>query len=109
MYTSQAAFLAAVTSAGVDTFAGFSITGTTPSPITRLAGGYGYTATVSTSTCYGAGTTAGPWLRTNRATDSVTCNAFSGSVSAIGGNFFGSDVSALDHHRQPDPCRGGGT
>ncbi|MCV2362742.1 PEP-CTERM sorting domain-containing protein [Paucibacter sp. DJ1R-11] len=95
VYTSQAAFLAAVTAPGVDTFTGFSISGSTPSPINRTAGSYGYTATASTSTFFGAGTVANPWLSTNLATDSVTFNGFTGGVSAIGGNFFGSNISGL--------------
>lgn len=93
VYTSQAAFLSAVSSPGVDTFTGFSITGTTPSPIFRTAGPYSYTGTASTSTFFGAGTTSNPWLSTNLATDSITFNAFSAGVSAFGGNFFGSDIS----------------
>jgi hypothetical protein len=95
VYTTQASYLAAITSPGVDTYTGFSITGSTPSPITRSAGPYTYTASVSTTSFFGAGTTANPWLSTNTATDSITFNAFSGGVSAIGGNFFGSDISGL--------------
>ncbi|MEO5733012.1 MAG: PEP-CTERM sorting domain-containing protein [Rubrivivax sp.] len=93
VYTSQATFLAAVTSPGVDTYTGFSITGGTPSPIVRTAGAYGYIASASTSTFFGAGTTANPWLSTNVATDSISFASFTGSVSAAGGNFFGSDVN----------------
>ena len=93
VYTSQASFLAAVSSPGVDTYTGFSITGTTASPITRAAGAYGYTATASTSTFFGAGTTANPWLSTNLATDSITFDAFTGGVSAFGGNFFASNIA----------------
>ena len=93
VYTSQAAFLSAVSSPGVDTFTGFSITGTTPSPIFRTAGPYSYTGTASTSTFFGAGTTSNPWLSTNLATDSITFNTFSGGVMAVGGNFFGSDFN----------------
>ena len=95
VYTSQAAFLAAVSAPGTDTYTGFSITGATPSPITRSAGSYQYTATAETTTFFGAGTTANPWLSTNTATDSITFNAFTGGASAIGGNFFGSDISGL--------------
>lgn len=95
VYTSQAAFLAAVTAPGVDTFTGLSITGSTPSPITRNAGSYGYTASVSTTSFFGAGTTANPWLSTNTATDTITFNGFTGGVSAFGGNFFGSNISGL--------------
>lgn len=95
VYTTQASFLAAVTAPGVDTFTGFSISGATPSPINRTAGSYGYTATASTSSFFGAGTVANPWLSTNIATDSVTFNGFTGGVSAFGGNFFGSNISGL--------------
>lgn len=93
VYTSAAAFAAATTAPGVDTYAGFSITGSTPSPITRTAGAYGYTGTVSTTTFFGGGTTANPFLSTNTATDTMTFNAFTGGVEAAGGNFFGSDLA----------------
>ena len=93
VYTSLAAFTAATTAQGTDTFAGFSVTGTTPSPITRTAGAYGYTATSSTGTFFGAGTAGNPWLSTDAATDTITFASFTGGVSAIGGNFFGSDIA----------------
>jgi hypothetical protein len=96
VYTSQAAFLAAVTAPGIDTFNDFSITGSTPSPINRIAGGlYSYTGTVSTTSFFGAGTAADHWLSTNTATDTITFNAFPANVRAIGGFFFGSDISGL--------------
>jgi len=93
VYTSSASFLAAVTAAGVDDFTGFSITGSTPSPITRTAGAYTYTATASTTSFFGAGTTANPWLSTNTATDTATFNVLTSGVTAFGGNFFGSDIN----------------
>ena len=93
LYTTQAAFLAATTAPGVDTYTGFSILGSTPSPIVRNAGVYGYTATASTTTFFGAGTTANPWLSTNTATDSITFSGFTNGAQAIGGNFFGSDIA----------------
>lgn len=95
VYTTQASFLAAVTAPGVDTFTGFSISGSTPSPITRNAGVYGYTAAVSSTSFFGAGTVANPWLSTNTAGDTITFNGFTGGVSAFGGNFFGSNISGL--------------
>jgi PEP-CTERM motif len=95
VYTSQAAFNAATTAQGVDTFTGLSITGSTPSPITRNAGAYTYTGAVTTTSFFGAGTTANPWLSTNTATDTMTFNTFIGGVQAVGGNFFGSDISGL--------------
>jgi hypothetical protein len=93
IYTTAASFAAATTAPGVDTFTGFSITSSTPSPITRTAGAYGYTGTVSTTTFFGGGTSANPFLSTNTATDTMTFNAFTGGVEAAGGNFFGSDIS----------------
>ncbi|MDQ2819816.1 MAG: PEP-CTERM sorting domain-containing protein [Pseudomonadota bacterium] len=92
-YTTQAGFTAATTAQGTDTYAGFSITGTTPSPITRTAGAYSYTAAVSTTTFFGAGTTANPWLSTNTATATITFSNFTNGAQAIGGNFFGSNIN----------------
>ena len=54
VYTSLAAFNAATSAPGTDTYTGFSITGTTPSPINRSAGVYTYTAATSTTTFFGA-------------------------------------------------------
>lgn len=93
VYTSQAAYLAAVGASGVDTFDNLSITASTPSPITRTAGAFGYTAAVSTTSFFGAGSTADRWLSTNTATDTITFSAFTGGVSAFGGLFFGSDIA----------------
>jgi hypothetical protein len=96
VYTSLAAFNAATSAQGTDTFTGLSITGGTPSPIVRTAGAYGYTADATpTGTFFGAGTTANPWLSTNTATDAVIFNTFTGGVTAIGGNFFGSSIAGL--------------
>ena len=93
VYTDQAAFLAAVSAPGVDTYLGFSITGSTPSPINRAAGPYNYTGTVTTTSFFGAGTVADPWLSTNTATDTITFNAFPPEVFAAGGLCFGSNIS----------------
>jgi hypothetical protein len=93
VYTAQSDFLAATTSQGVDTFSGLDIFGPTPSPLVRNAGTFGYTAAVSTTTFYGAGTTANPWLSTNTASDSITFSNFTNGVQAIGANFFGSNIS----------------
>jgi hypothetical protein len=92
VYTSLASYLAAVGANGTDTYTGFLITGLTPSPITRAAGAYSYTATAAGG-FWGAGTTANPWLATNAASDVTTFNTFTPTVRAIGGNFFASDHS----------------
>ncbi len=94
IYTSLAAFTAATTAPGTDTYTGLSITGSTPSPIIRTAGVYGYTANATPAgTFFGAGTTANPWLSTNTATDTIVFNTFTGGSNGVGGNFFGSDVN----------------
>ena len=92
VFTSQASFLAAVSAPGVDTYNDLALT-SVPSPITRNAGVYGYTGTVSTTSFFNAGTTADVWLSTNTATDTITFNGFTGGVAAAGGNFFGSDIN----------------
>lgn len=92
-YNSLAAYLAAVGTTGVDTYTGFSVTGSTASPINRTAGAYSYTAAAQTSTFFGAGTVGDPWLSTNVATDAVTFSNFSSSVRGVGANLFGSNIS----------------
>ena len=91
LYTTLAAFLAAVSNPGTDTFE--SLSGNTPSPLARTAGAYGYQAATSVSTFYGAGTAADRWLSTDYALETVTFNSFSAGVAGIGGFFFGSDFS----------------
>lgn len=94
VYTDQTSFLAAVTNPGVDGFNGFSIIGSTPSPITRAAGDYGYTADAGPAgSFFGAGTPANPWLSTDTATDTVSFFNLTGGVAALGGNFFGSNIA----------------
>lgn len=96
IYTTEASYLAAISSPGVDTFEDFNISGSTPSPVVRAAGIYGYTAdTAPAGTFFGAGSTTDRWLSTNTATDTVTFGAFTGGVSGLGGFFFGSDVAGL--------------
>ena len=96
VYTSLAAFTAATTAPGTDTFAGFSIVGSTPSPITRTAGAYTYSADAGPAgSFFGGGSTANPFLSTNTATDLVSFFGFSPGVAGFGGNFFGSNVSGL--------------
>lgn len=92
-YTTLASYLAAISAPGTDTYAGFNVSGTTSSPLSRNAGAYSYTAAASTSTFFGAGTAGDPWLSTNIATDAVAFSNFSSGVRGVGGNFFGSDIS----------------
>jgi hypothetical protein len=95
VYTDQASFLAAVSGAATDGFEDISIVNSTPSPLSRTVGSYGYTASVSTTSFFGAGSNADHWLSTNTATDTVTLQGFTGGVYGVGGNFFGSDIVGL--------------
>jgi hypothetical protein len=99
VYTTLAAFNTATMAQGTDNYTGFSVTSSTPSPITRntqTGTVYTYTANATPAgTFFGAGTTANPWLSTNTATDSVVFSTFVGGIDAIGGNFFGSDIAGL--------------
>lgn len=92
VYTSQTDFVAAVTKVGTDTFDGFNITDTTPSPITRMAGDYSYTASADAS-FFGAGNEDDQWLSTLYSGDNITFDGFTNSVSAFGGLFFTSDIN----------------
>ena len=102
VFTTLASFQAAVGTTGTDTFTGFSITGTTATPINRTAGSFSYTASVlptsgvaTGSTFFGGGTTANPFLATNIAGDTISFSNFSAGVVAAGGNFFASNASGL--------------
>ena len=99
IYTTVASFNAAVRSPAIDTFEDFAIVAPTPSPVVRLIGSYGYTATVSVTdpllsdTFYGAGSNADRWLSTNFALGTIVFSAFTGGVKGVGGFFFGSDMA----------------
>lgn len=94
VYTSSAAFAAAVQNPGTDTFAGFSLDSQTFGPLNRTAGSYGYVATTQPNNAFfGAGTTANTWLSTNTAQDTIFFSDFSGGVGALGGNFFASNIA----------------
>lgn len=101
VFTTLASFQAAVGMIGTDTFTGFSITGTTPSPITRSAGSFGYTGSITnpvgtnSHSFFGGGTTADPFLATNVSGDTMSFGSFTGGVVSVGGNFFASNASGL--------------
>ncbi|MFG6447317.1 PEP-CTERM sorting domain-containing protein [Roseateles sp. BYS180W] len=92
VYNTAAAFAGATASSGTDTFTGMSVTGTTPSPLNRMAGSYAYMATSTSGAFYAGGTTSDPFLSTNRFDDIITITPTSSGISGIAGNFFGSDV-----------------
>ena len=93
-FNSLAAFNAATITQGTDTFNNLAIA-STPSPLLRSAGAFGYRASVTgpfSGLFFPAGTAADVWLSTNSAPDSVVFDLFGANVKAIGGLFFGSNI-----------------
>ena len=90
LYTTQTSFLAAVTSAEVDTFNDLELD-FIGSPITRQVGVHGYTATAAGF--FGVGTVSDPWLSTNDAFEPIVIGFFTGVTQAVGGFFFATDLS----------------
>lgn len=92
-YTTQASFLAAISSVGVDTFDDLDVT-TYGGPLNRTAGSYSYTASVGPTSgiFYGASDdNVDIWLSSLVETDTITFGNFSAGVRGVGGFFFGSD------------------
>jgi hypothetical protein len=90
-YTDRAAFLAAVTNAGTDSFNDF-VPLQPYTDMDRVAGLYNYRVSGTAGVLYGAGTAADPWLSTNWPDSTMTFSNFSGGVNAFGGFFFGTDI-----------------
>jgi hypothetical protein len=87
-YTTLAAFLAAVTNPGTDTFE--DLAGYYSSPKTRTAGAYGY-ATSAAGDFYTGSVNSSPALSTNSPGQTIQFDSFSAFVGSIGGNFFATD------------------
>jgi hypothetical protein len=95
VYTDRAAFLAALSASGTDTFNDLTLSeiGT---PLNRTAGAYSYQASAGpVSDFWPAGSAADVWLATQVANDTITFASFSAGVRAFGGNFFGSDIAGV--------------
>lgn len=94
VYTSQAAFLSAISGAATDTFDDLAPGSTIAGPIVRTAGPYAYTVTTApTAQLFVAGQGADAWLSTNTATDAIVLLSFSAGVRAAGAFFFGTDLA----------------
>lgn len=93
IFTDRAAFLAALSASGTDTFNDLLI-GQTDSPLARMAGAYSYLASAGpVSNFWPAGTAGGDvWLAPTVSNDTITFGSF-GGLTAFGGNFFGSDAA----------------
>lgn len=100
VYTSLAAFNAATTAQGTDTFNDLTPGAQLALSIARTAGAYSYTAasangTPGGSSLYGAGSAADAWISNNLNADSIIFNGFAANVRGAGANFFGSDIAGL--------------
>jgi hypothetical protein len=90
VYTSQAAFLAAVAAPATDNYNDLAL-GSVPGPLIRAAAPYGYTANTTSPDFFIIGTAADAWLSTDVSDDTITFNAIPASVRGIGGRFFVTD------------------
>lgn len=93
LYTSQSAFMGAVSGVGVDSFDDLLTTGTA-NPMTRSAGTHAYTASTGTQGFLeiDSGDAVDFWLSTDTSTDVITFDSFGTGVDAIGGLFFGTET-----------------
>lgn len=99
VYTTQASFMAAVGSAGTDTFDDLSYTGRSAGPLARTAGSHSYTAEAGpTSDFYPAASFDGSdvFLAPTARQDTLFASGFSAGVNAVGGYFFGSDLNGVE-------------
>jgi hypothetical protein len=90
-FNSAASFMAAALAPATDAFNLLPID-FVPSPSARTAGPYSYVASAPGG-LYGGGSAANPWLSTNLSGATMTLATFGGNVGAVGGNFFGSDIT----------------
>jgi hypothetical protein len=90
VYTSESAFLSAVSAPGVDNFDDLTIW-PYGDIVYRTAGAYNYQAYSDTG-IWGAGGPTDFWLSNNNRLNPIVFSNFSGGVSAFGGNFFASDI-----------------
>lgn len=91
VYTSQSAFLAAISGAATDNFNDLTVTSLGDS-VARSAGDYSYQLSAD-SGLWGAGVTGDGWISTASNADNLVFSNFTGGVSAIGGFFFGSNIN----------------
>ena len=91
-YSSLSAWLAAVSSPGLDTFNDLSSDpNNTPPSLSRSAGTYSYVAR-ATEGLFVVGPAGDSWLSTNTASDALQLDSFTSTVRGIGGFFFGTDI-----------------
>ena len=98
VYTTEAAYLAAIANPGTDTFDDLPLGGTIDGPLNRTAGVHTYATSSSAEngfpdSFFPAGSPGDVWLSTNSALSTIAFYGFSPGVVGIGGFFFGSDIA----------------
>jgi hypothetical protein len=95
-FNNNAAWSAALSNVGVDTFNDLPGVGI-PSPLNRVTTGTAYSYTARTSNpqeqFFPAGTSLDRWLSTNIATDDIIFDTFAAPVRGISAFFFGTDIA----------------
>jgi hypothetical protein len=102
-YSDQATFLAHVQPGYyLETFDTQPLNSPVDSPLSFSSNGFSYTASVpdvqnssggfDPGSFFNVGTSSDVWLSTNLSQDTITFNFTSGNVTAVGGNFFNTDV-----------------
>jgi len=94
IYSTQAAFLAAVSAPAIDTFDDLA-QGAAAAPLSRSVGGYSYQVmdTGVDDGFFNVGIGSDTWLSPSTATDEVVFSNFSPGVQGVGGLFFATDIS----------------
>lgn len=92
VYSDQAAFLAAVSNPGVNTYNDLTPDQHYDGPLSRTAGAFSYSAAARNG-FDPAGSASDVWLSTDTSVDTITFSNFSAGVQAVGGFFFGSNIS----------------
>ncbi len=93
-YDTQAAYLAAISEPGVDTYDDLTVDGSEiPGPLNRTAGIYVYAAeTTGANSFYAAGSAGDPWLANYSVGQTIALTGFATNVRGVGGFFFATDL-----------------
>src|SRR5690606_2061534 len=90
VFTSEAAFLAALEAYGIDDFEDFETNDETPAPLNRTAGSFGYFVEVIGVDGFWGSATGNSTAFSTSDHEAKILFSFSG-INAVGGNFFGTD------------------
>lgn len=92
-FDNAASFAAAAGQPATDSFDGLALD-FIPAPLVRTVGSTSYSVRADGG-LYGTGSAADTWLSTSLSGVTLTFDGFAGGVRAVGGNFFGTDITGL--------------